>query len=82
MDNQATGQPVFKVEQSPLTSTDNNFPPLLQKTPIEPILPSVCSPAKETPSPLGPYVNFLKPLTINAPKTQTKQSIEPIPFKS
>lgn len=44
-------------------------------------MPRVSSPAKETPSPLEPYVKLLKPLTINAPKTQSKQSIEPIPIK-
>lgn len=69
MANQATGQPVLMADQSPLTTTDNTFPPLPQKTPIEPILPCVSSPAKETPSPLGPSVNLLKPLMINAPKT-------------
>ncbi|KAG5617651.1 hypothetical protein H5410_017475 [Solanum commersonii] len=66
MANQATGQPVLMADQSPLTTTDNTFPPLPQKTPIEPILPCVSSPAKETPSPLGP---------------SRKQSIEPIPIK-
>ncbi|KAG5630600.1 hypothetical protein H5410_002317 [Solanum commersonii] len=55
MANQATSQPVLMADQSPLTTIDNTFPPLPQKTPIEPILPSVSLPAKETPSPLGPY---------------------------